>query len=126
MVDLESFAQTIAKIDELVAAQTSRATDTGGATDTKRELVHIVLAPTHRSVLDFLIVGYVCFAIPELGWGSAVGGGPRTPLGAARPTGDGGGDVHICAADEFRRLPVLGWLAKCMGCVQSFRTFFEI
>ncbi|XRB07921.1 alkyldihydroxyacetonephosphate synthase [Pycnococcus provasolii] len=53
----------------------------------------VVLAPTHRSVLDFLVVSYITFAIPE--------------LGLAMP--------HIAAAEEFGTLPVLGWLARAAG-----------
>ena len=50
---------------------------------------HIVLAPNHRSFFDFFLVSYLCFALPELHI-----------------------DIpFIAAADDFERLPLLGWLA---------------
>jgi len=53
----------------------------------------LLLAPTHRSLLDFIIITFVSFAVPELCI-----------------------DIpHIAAADEFARMPILGWLAKAAG-----------
>jgi len=52
---------------------------------------HIVLAPTHRSFYDFLLISYLCFSVPELG----------IPV------------PFICASVEFSRIPILGFLAKC-------------
>ena len=50
---------------------------------------HIVLAPNHRSFFDFFLVSYLCFALPELHI-----------------------DIpFIAAADDFERLPLVGWLA---------------
>lgn len=49
-----------------------------------------VLVPTHRSYLDFVLVSYLFFAKPE--------------LGIAIP--------HIAAAEEFSKIPILGWLFK--------------
>jgi 1-acyl-sn-glycerol-3-phosphate acyltransferase len=46
----------------------------------------IVLAPSHRSYLDFVLCSYLCFARPD--------------LGISIP--------HIAAAVEFSRIPVLG------------------
>ena len=46
----------------------------------------IVLAPSHRSYLDFLLASYLCFAHPELG----------IPV------------PHIAAAEEFSRIPIVG------------------
>ena len=51
---------------------------------------HIVLAPTHRSLFDFLVLSFVCFSIPE--------------MGISIP--------NIAAADDFKRIPFLGWFAK--------------
>ncbi len=45
-----------------------------------------VLAPSHRSYFDFLLMSYLCFQHPE--------------LGIAVP--------HIAAAEEFSRIPVVG------------------
>jgi nucleoside-diphosphate-sugar epimerase/1-acyl-sn-glycerol-3-phosphate acyltransferase len=45
-----------------------------------------VLAPSHRSYLDFLLTSYLCFQHPE--------------LGIAVP--------HIAAAEEFKKLPLVG------------------
>ena len=52
---------------------------------------HIVLAPTHRSFYDFLLISYLCFTLPE--------------LGISIP--------FICASAEFSRIPVLGFFASC-------------
>lgn len=47
-----------------------------------------ILAPSHRSYLDFLLTSYVCFQHPELG----------IPV------------PHVAAADDFSRIPVVGQL----------------
>jgi thioester reductase-like protein/1-acyl-sn-glycerol-3-phosphate acyltransferase len=49
-----------------------------------------VIAPSHRSYLDFVLVSFFCFARPD--------------LGIAIP--------HVAAAIEFARIPVLGWLFR--------------
>ncbi|KAL3775736.1 hypothetical protein ACHAW5_005891 [Stephanodiscus triporus] len=51
---------------------------------------HVIIAPTHRSFYDFLIVSYVCFSVPELGLDLP----------------------HIAAASDFESIPILGWLAR--------------
>lgn len=51
-----------------------------------------VIIPTHRSYADFILCSYLFFAHPE--------------LGIAIP--------HIAAAEEFSRIPVLGWLFRKM------------
>lgn len=56
---------------------------------TPREATRVV-APSHRSYLDFVLVSFLCFARPD--------------LGLAIP--------HVAAAVEFARIPVLGWLFK--------------
>ncbi|KAG7374222.1 FAD binding oxidase [Nitzschia inconspicua] len=49
----------------------------------------LVLAPTHRSFMDFVLLSYVIFSIPELQI-----------------------DIpFIIASNEFERLPMIGWLA---------------
>ncbi|MCO4764519.1 MAG: SDR family oxidoreductase, partial [Myxococcales bacterium] len=48
----------------------------------------VVIIPTHRSYMDFLVCSYLFFA--------------RSDLGIRIP--------HIAAAEEFSRIPVLGWL----------------
>lgn len=50
----------------------------------------LVLVPTHRSYMDFLLCSYLFFARPD--------------LGIAIP--------HIAAAEEFSRIPILGQLFK--------------
>ena len=50
----------------------------------------VVLIPTHRSYMDFVLCSYLFFAKPD--------------MGIAIP--------RIAAADEFSRIPVLGWLFK--------------
>ena len=54
----------------------------------KRE--HVVLAPTHRSMFDFLLISFVAFALPELHI--------EIP--------------YIVAASEFAKLPIIGWFAS--------------
>lgn len=54
---------------------------------------HIILAPTHRSYMDFILISYVAFALPE--------------IGISIP--------NIAAADDFARVPVLGMLTKMTG-----------
>ena len=55
--------------------------------------LRVVLAPTHRSFFDFLLVSYVVFALPELQI-----------------------DIpFILAADDFEKLPMVGQLAKILG-----------
>jgi 1-acyl-sn-glycerol-3-phosphate acyltransferase len=50
----------------------------------------LVLAPSHRSYLDFLLMGYLCFH--------------QDALGIPMP--------HIAAAEEFGKMPVVGWLLR--------------
>ncbi|MDO8644481.1 MAG: SDR family oxidoreductase [bacterium] len=50
----------------------------------------MVIVPTHRSYLDFVLCSYLFFARPD--------------LNIAIP--------HIAAAEEFSKIPVLGWLFK--------------
>jgi alkyldihydroxyacetonephosphate synthase len=52
----------------------------------------LILAPTHRSFFDFILLSYVCFALPEL----------QVDI------------PFIVAADEFEQLPVIGWLARLL------------
>jgi len=56
----------------------------------KNRPVHLVLVPTHRSFLDFILLSYVFFSLPEL----------QVSL------------PFIIAADEFQFLPFIGWLAR--------------
>lgn len=51
---------------------------------------HLVIAPTHRSYLDFLLLPYLCFACPELELDMP----------------------HIAADEQFARIPVLSRLAR--------------
>jgi 1-acyl-sn-glycerol-3-phosphate acyltransferase len=53
----------------------------------------LVLAATHRSLFDFLILSFIFFSVPEL----------QVDI------------PSIAAAEEFERLPLVGWLARCMG-----------
>jgi fatty acyl-CoA reductase len=52
----------------------------------------VVLVPTHRSYMDFLVCSYLLFARPE--------------LGISLP--------HIAAAHEFSQIRVVGWLMRRM------------
>lgn len=57
--------------------------------------VILVLAPTHRSFFDFILLSYVMFMVPELQI-----------------------DIpYIIAADEFKYLPILGWLAETLRAI---------
>lgn len=80
-VDIDSFVPTTRIVSELKHDQ-NLARDTC-----------IVIAPTHRSFLDFMLISFIAFAIPELGI--------EIP--------------HIAAADDFSRIPLLGWLASFSG-----------
>jgi len=53
----------------------------------------IVLVPTHRSFLDFILLSFLAFSLPELGI--------KVP--------------YIAAADDFSRIPLLGWFARASG-----------
>ena len=55
--------------------------------------VIVVLAPTHRSYLDFILLSFITFALPE--------------IGIAIP--------NIAAADDFSRVPILGLLTRMAG-----------
>jgi alkyldihydroxyacetonephosphate synthase len=56
----------------------------------ENDRVTIVLAPTHRSFLDFIVLSYIAFSIPELQI-----------------------DIpFIAAADEFEKVPIIGWLSS--------------
>jgi len=48
---------------------------------------YIILVPTHRSILDFVLISYLSFMLPELGI--------NLPF--------------ICAAEEFAKIPVIGF-----------------
>lgn len=50
----------------------------------------VVIVPAHRSYVDFILLPYLCFARPDLG--------VEIP--------------YLAAADEFRRIFLLGWLLK--------------
>jgi len=78
-VDLSSFELAVKDRQEYALQETSP--------------VHLVLAPTHRSFYDFIILSYLAFAVPEL----------HIDLPA------------IAAADEFAKLPIIGWAAQCLG-----------
>jgi len=62
-------------------------------TTVAREDACVVLAPTHRSFFDFLLLSYLSFVLPELQL--------SVPL--------------IAAADEFERLPFIGWIIQYLG-----------
>jgi hypothetical protein len=55
--------------------------------------IHIILAPTHRSVLDFILISFVAFSLPETGL--------QIPM--------------IAASDEFSNIPIVGILARWAG-----------
>ena len=81
-VDIDSFANLFHELKEL------------NATDTKNQYGScIVFVPTHRSFLDFIILSYIVFALPEL----------QLEL------------PKIAAANDFSRLPILGKLAAIAG-----------
>ena len=54
---------------------------------------YIILAPTHRSFFDFILLSYISFSLPE--------------MGISIP--------NIAAADDFARITVLGWIARVSG-----------
>jgi glycerone phosphate O-acyltransferase len=78
-IDVDSFARLSQAVEEVNVQS--------------KESITIVLAPTHRSLFDFLILSYVFFSLPEI----------QVDL------------PFIAAAEEFSTLPILGWLAQCCG-----------
>ena len=84
-VDVESFMHVARAVEESQALNAHK--------DGIESKTFVILAPTHRSFLDFMILSFVSFALPE--------------TGLAIP--------RIAAADDFSRLPVLGSLAKMAG-----------
>jgi glycerol-3-phosphate O-acyltransferase len=78
-IDLNSFSQISQAMAELKCRS--------------GESLNVVLAPTHRSFFDFLLISYVLFSLPEV----------QLDL------------PYIAAAEEFAPLPVLGWLAQYCG-----------
>eukprot|EP00557_Chaetoceros_sp_GSL56_P005710 CAMPEP_0176499892 /NCGR_PEP_ID=MMETSP0200_2-20121128/13204_1 /TAXON_ID=947934 /ORGANISM="Chaetoceros sp., Strain GSL56" /LENGTH=2329 /DNA_ID=CAMNT_0017898411 /DNA_START=71 /DNA_END=7060 /DNA_ORIENTATION=- len=84
-LDLDSFMRAVQAVHEC-----------GSKTDIKGDIdsqTYIILAPTHRSYLDFILISYVAFAYPE--------------IGISIP--------NIAAADDFARVPVLGLLTEMAG-----------
>lgn len=73
-VDVESFAE--------IARNT-----------TGNDKLHVILAPTHRSFYDFILVSFIAFSLPEL----------RIQL------------PHIAAAYEFSNLPFVGCILEYMN-----------
>ena len=61
--------------------------------DVSKSPAHFVLAPTHRSFFDFVLISFILFSLPELQL--------DIPL--------------IIAADDFERLPLIGWVARMLG-----------
>lgn len=57
--------------------------------------VRLIIAPTHRSFFDFLLVSYAIFSLPEL----------QMPL------------PYIVAASDFQKLPIIGHMCKILGAV---------
>lgn len=55
--------------------------------------IYIILAPTHRSVLDFILISFIAFSLPETGL--------QIPM--------------IAASDEFAKIPIVGILARWAG-----------
>jgi alkyldihydroxyacetonephosphate synthase len=83
-VDLASFRATLASIS--------------GA---EGEGKILVLAPTHRSIFDFILLSYLMFVVPELHL-----------------------DIpYIIAADDFKRLPFFGWFLERLRAVYIQRCF---
>lgn len=55
--------------------------------------ISVLIAPTHRSYFDFVLISFITFAMPELGL--------SIPL--------------IAAADDFSKVPVIGFMSKMAG-----------
>jgi hypothetical protein len=53
-----------------------------------KENIHVILAPTHRSFYDFILLSFIAFSLPEL----------RIEM------------PFIAAAEEFSSLPYFGWI----------------
>lgn len=84
------FRMTTTEIEIDVASFVSLARKISSSNPTPES---VIIAPTHRSYYDFLIVSYVCFVLPELGI-----------------------DIpHVAAASEFSDLPLIGWITAGMS-----------
>lgn len=84
-IDMDSFTKVIHAVEEC------RSKDSNGKENARK--VFIILAPTHRSYLDFILLSFITFAFPE--------------IGISIP--------NIAAADDFSRVPILGPLTRLAG-----------
>jgi len=84
-IDMDSFTKVIHAVEEC------RSNDSNGKEHARK--VFIILAPTHRSYLDFILLSFITFAFPE--------------IGISIP--------NIAAADDFSRVPILGPLTRLAG-----------
>lgn len=82
-IDVESFGTIMRAIKEAQSSANSNVDDK----------TFIVLAPTHRSFLDFIILSFISFQLPEL----------RITI------------PNIAAADDFSRVPLLGIMTRMAG-----------
>jgi alkyldihydroxyacetonephosphate synthase len=57
--------------------------------------IRIVLTPTHRSVFDFILLSFLAFSLPEL----------QVDI------------PFVAAAEDFRQLPIIGWLCSCARAI---------
>jgi len=55
----------------------------------------LLLAPNHRSFFDFLVISYICFALPEL----------QIPIPV------------VVASSSFKELPIVGLLVRALGVI---------
>lgn len=72
-VDVESFSHAVKK-----------------SHSSKDEVNHIILAPTHRSFYDFILISFVAFSLPEM----------QIEI------------PHIAAADTFSNISFIGWIIQ--------------
>ena len=84
------FRYTSIEIEVDVASFRALSRELSMSSSLKTTSPHVIIAPTHRSFYDFLIVSYVCFALPELGYDLP----------------------HIAASSDFESIPIIGWLAR--------------
>jgi alkyldihydroxyacetonephosphate synthase len=93
-LDLGSFAAAATKLRELHEQHDAQMSDQLDPHQCQpRPPSLLVLVPTHRSFLDFLLLSYVCLASPALRMAP-----PR-----------------VAASSEFKRVPGVGWLMSRMG-----------
>jgi len=116
-------AYLLIKIIRMTVSEITLDVEAFAAVERERERgEHLVLAPTHRSLFDFMLISFVSFSLPELKVSEGY-------IDSLHPTSPHFTPLHpnpltfltsilqiklphICAANDFQKIPVLGYFAK--------------